>query len=126
MSEVPLHHAHTASRTPGAKEARALAPLPSQYRGTSLKRNSAPLGPYSRNMPRALWWSQLGGGCFLWARYPCSSNVSRVRTRASLGRIDLYKAWSHPHHLSVAAAHIYYWSVAAAHIYYWSVAAAYV
>ena len=27
------------------------------YRGTSPIRNSAPLGPYSRNMPRALWWS---------------------------------------------------------------------
>ena len=27
------------------------------YRGTSLMRNSAPLGPYSRKMPRALWWS---------------------------------------------------------------------
>jgi len=27
------------------------------YRGTSLIRNSAPLGPYSRTMPRALWWS---------------------------------------------------------------------
>ena len=24
---------------------------------TSLIRNSAPLGPFSRNMPRALWWS---------------------------------------------------------------------
>ena len=31
------------------------------YRGTSLIRNSPPLGPYSRYMPRALWWSQ--GGC---------------------------------------------------------------
>ena len=30
-------------------------------RGTSLIRNSAPLEPYSRNMPRALWWSQGGG-----------------------------------------------------------------
>ena len=29
----------------------------SAYRGTSLIRNSAPLGPYSRNMPRYLWWS---------------------------------------------------------------------
>jgi len=29
----------------------------SLYRGTSLIRNSAPLGPYSRAMPRALWWS---------------------------------------------------------------------
>ena len=27
------------------------------YRGTSLIRNSPPLGPYSRPMPRALWWS---------------------------------------------------------------------
>ena len=25
------------------------------YRGTSLIRNSAPLGPQSRTMPRALW-----------------------------------------------------------------------
>ena len=24
--------------------------------GTSLTRNSNPLGPYSRTMPRALWW----------------------------------------------------------------------
>ena len=34
------------------------------YRGTSLIRNSPSLGPYSRTMPRALWWS-LGGGLFL-------------------------------------------------------------
>ena len=27
------------------------------YRGTSLMRISAPLGPYCREMPRALWWS---------------------------------------------------------------------
>jgi len=27
------------------------------YRGTSLIRNSAPLGPYSRNMSGALWWT---------------------------------------------------------------------
>eukprot|EP00290_Baffinella_frigidus_P059462 CAMPEP_0180381780 /NCGR_PEP_ID=MMETSP0989-20121125/26975_1 /TAXON_ID=697907 /ORGANISM="non described non described, Strain CCMP2293" /LENGTH=40 /DNA_ID= /DNA_START= /DNA_END= /DNA_ORIENTATION= len=27
------------------------------YRGTSPIRNYAPLGPYSRAMPRALWWS---------------------------------------------------------------------
>ena len=29
--------------------------IPSEYRGTSIIRNSAPLAPYSRNMPRALW-----------------------------------------------------------------------
>ena len=28
-----------------------------EYRGTSLIRNSTPRGPYSRPMPRALWWS---------------------------------------------------------------------
>ena len=27
------------------------------YRGTSLIRNKAPLGPYIRIMPMALWWS---------------------------------------------------------------------
>jgi len=27
------------------------------YRGTLLTRNRTPLGPYSRTMPRALWWS---------------------------------------------------------------------
>ena len=26
------------------------------YRGTSLIRNSPFVGPYSRTMPRALWW----------------------------------------------------------------------
>ena len=34
------------------------------YGGTSLIRNRRPLGPYSRTMPRALWWPY-GGGCFL-------------------------------------------------------------
>jgi hypothetical protein len=28
------------------------------YRGTSLIRNSPPLGSYSGTLPRALWWSQ--------------------------------------------------------------------
>jgi len=27
------------------------------YRGTSLIRNSPPLGPYRRTIPRASWWS---------------------------------------------------------------------
>jgi len=31
------------------------------YKDTSLTRNSAPLGPYSRTMPRALRWSKEGG-----------------------------------------------------------------
>ena len=36
------------------------------YRGTSLIKNSAPLGPYLRAMPKALWWSQ--GGVLLLMR----------------------------------------------------------
>ena len=39
------------------------------YRGTSLIRNCLPLGPYSRAMPRALWWF-LGGGAFLMSEVP--------------------------------------------------------
>ena len=39
-------------------------PTPLAYRGTSLIRNSNPLGPYSRTMPRALW-RPLGEGLFL-------------------------------------------------------------
>ena len=42
------------------------APPPSKvpYRGTSLIRNSAPLGPYRRTMRRVLGWSY-GDGAFL-------------------------------------------------------------
>ena len=38
-------------------------------RGTSLTRNRLLLGPYSRAMPRALWWP-LGGGLFLMSEAP--------------------------------------------------------
>ena len=41
------------------------------FRGTSLIRNCPPLGPYSRTMPRALWW-YYGEWRFLRARYPCN------------------------------------------------------
>ena len=34
---------------------------PREYRGTSLIRKCFPLGPYSRTVPRALWWSYGGG-----------------------------------------------------------------
>ena len=39
------------------------------YRGTSLIRNHFPLGPYSRIMPRALWWPY-GGGLVLMSEVP--------------------------------------------------------
>ena len=38
-------------------------------RGTLLIRNRLPLGPYSGNMPRPLWWSW-GGGQFLMSVVP--------------------------------------------------------
>ena len=40
-----------------------------EYRGTSPIRKRLPLGPYSRHMPRALWWSY-GGGRFLMSEVP--------------------------------------------------------
>ena len=42
---------------------------PKPYRGTSLIRNSALLGPYSRTMHRALWWVP-GGDHFLMSEVP--------------------------------------------------------
>ena len=39
------------------------------YRGTLLIRNSADLGPYSRAMPSALWWS-CAVGQFLMSEVP--------------------------------------------------------
>ena len=40
---------------PGSLHSRH-TPLRAGCRGTSLIRNNNPLGPYSRTMPRALWW----------------------------------------------------------------------
>ena len=37
----------------------------SQYRGTSLTRNNAPLGPCSRTLHRALWWTWGKGLCLM-------------------------------------------------------------
>ena len=42
----------------------ALAPANPPYRGTSIIRNNASLGPWRRTMPMALWWSW-GGWLFL-------------------------------------------------------------
>jgi hypothetical protein len=56
-----------------------------RYRGTSLKRNSAPIGPYSRTMLRALWWSYGGGGCFLSAKYPCTSEAPQLTRGPVIG-----------------------------------------
>ena len=71
MGEVPMYHPernHTA-RAIGNRSMQSSGEISShredapglRYRGTSLIRNNAPLGPYSRTMPMALW----EGGCFL-------------------------------------------------------------
>jgi len=50
--------------------------------GTSLIRNTPLLGPYSRTIPRVLWWSLGGGGSFLWARYPCREEEDHASSSA--------------------------------------------
>ena len=51
---------------------RSVASWPSGYRGTLLMGNTTLLGPYSRTVPRALWWSK-GGGLFLLSEVPLFS-----------------------------------------------------
>ena len=45
----------------------------SAYRGTSLIRNRPPLEPYSRTMPRALWWFLMSVVIFWMAAAPVST-----------------------------------------------------
>jgi len=52
------------TRTPGPQIGLYRSFIGIKYRGTSLIRNSAPLGTYGSNMPRALWRPS-GGGLFL-------------------------------------------------------------
>ena len=42
-------------KVPAPLHTLSLHPVP--YRGASLTRNSADLGPYGRTLPRAIWWS---------------------------------------------------------------------
>ena len=58
-----------------------------EVQGYFANENSAPLGPYSRNVPRALWWSW-GGGLFL------MSELDATLQRASAPRETQH--WSAP------------------------------
>ena len=49
-------------RAPAIKRGASVHACSGHYRGTLPIRNSAPLEPYSRNIPRALWKSWEGGG----------------------------------------------------------------
>ena len=67
MSEVPFYTFLLLDV--GAVRAQLQSILLPSHRGTLLIRNSAHTGPYSRTLPRALWWPQ-GGGLFLMSEVP--------------------------------------------------------
>ena len=64
MSEVPLYKKSLVLGGGGA------AGLDADYRVTLLIRNSAPLGPYNRNMPLGPCGGSRGGGLFLMSEVP--------------------------------------------------------
>jgi len=73
MSEVPLYMAlPEVFSDPGVR-----------YRGTSLIRNSLPLGFYSRAMPRALWCSY-GGLLFLMRQVSLYASTWALRSRSQV------------------------------------------
>jgi hypothetical protein len=58
MSEVPLYMVTRGVRCcPGRREGPEVEVALPRYRGTSLIRNTPLLGPYSRTLPRVIWWS---------------------------------------------------------------------
>ena len=84
----------------------AADPRAARYRGTSLIRNSALLGPYSRTLHRALWWV-LGGGSLSYERgSPCIlleedlaarstrwSTTERISTECFAARASWGRVW---------------------------------
>jgi len=80
-------HVHTHHHPPPPSSRNlALHPGPSSRgaprRGTLLIENTPLLGPYSRTMPRAPWWSY-GGWCFSWARCPCRTAPAVTRSHTA-------------------------------------------
>ena len=76
MSEVPQYRNAQQTSFPRTR----VHPAIESYRVTSLIRNSRPLGPYSRTMPRALRWSY-GGGQFLLSEVPLQIESHAVTLR---------------------------------------------
>ena len=62
---------------------------PHTHRGTSFIITIASLGPYSRSMPRAIWWSE-GGLPFLMSEVPLQSE--HRWTRAARGPLQLTRS----------------------------------
>ena len=74
----PLHLEADAGHLAPSRKPQVVQETPSKlksYRGTSLIRNRTPLGPHSRTMPEALWWSWGGGA----VSYPDRRRRSRRR-----------------------------------------------
>jgi len=59
------------------------------YRGTSLIRNSPPLGPYGRPMPRALWWAFRMSKVPMWGQPPRLQGA--YHTELDCGRHRVYR-----------------------------------
>ena len=66
------------------------------YRGTLLIRNSAPLGPYSRNMPRALWWPYRGRALSYERGTPVAKRVQERPSRLCTPALRFSRHRSHP------------------------------
>jgi len=81
---LPLHISGNACPEPHLQPCTA----DGRYRCTSLIRNSAPLEPYSRNMPRTLWWSW-GGGLFLMSEVPLYNLASVGALRAQIPTVSV-------------------------------------
>ena len=64
------------------------------YRSTSLIRNSSPLGPFSRTVPRALWWS-LGGALCMMSEVPlyCPRSWSSQTCAPLLSIVHMPTRW---------------------------------
>ena len=88
---------HGATGTTPARPGRRRLPRRSRpYRDTSLIRNTFLVGPYSRTMPKALWWSWGG-----WAvPYERGTPVPRVSTLSTVSA-NSRDAWP-LHHLLIA------------------------
>ena len=68
--QSPSCHTHTATLHSPERDFRFNLNTAGKYRGTSLRRNHHPVGPYSRTMPSLLWWCLGGVGRFLMSEVP--------------------------------------------------------
>jgi hypothetical protein len=73
--------------------AQHLAPEGRGVQGYLAHKNRAPLGPYSRIMPRALWWPNVGGLFFVSEVTLWGSVFETFWVRAFMIRLRVFKIW---------------------------------